>query len=173
MRLFVAVRVPDEALEHAADAVEAVRGRHPGPRWVPPARWHLTLAFYGSVPDGDVPALAGRLERALRPVADLSLRLGGAGFFGRRAIWLGVRGDVPQLRVAARLVGPAAERHPFRPHLTVARLRPGTDPEPAVAALSSYVGPTWSAGAVRLVRSHLGPAPWYDDVAVWPLRPRP
>lgn len=174
MRLFVAVRLPAVALAHAAAAVAAVRDAHPGPRWVPPERWHLTLAFYGSVDDGAVPALTRRLAKALRPVTDLELALDGAGFFRRRAIWLGLVGDVPQLMEAARRVEPPdPEKRPFRPHLTVARLRPETDPAPAVAALSAYAGPAWRAGAVHLVRSHLGPKPWYDDVATWPLAPRP
>jgi len=42
-----------------------------------------------------------------------------------------------------------------------------------VAALSGYAGPAWTAGAVHLVRSRLGPAPAYDDVATWPLLPLP
>ena len=174
MRLFVAVRLPEPALGDAAAAVAAVRDRHPGPRWVPPERWHLTLAFYGQVDDDRVPALTRRLAKAVAPVADLELALEGSGFFRRRAIWLGLVGDVPQLLELARLVEPPdPEGRPFRPHLTVARLRPETDPAPAVAALSSYAGPSWRAGSVHLVRSHLGPRPWYDDVASWPLGTRP
>ncbi len=87
-------------------------------------------------------------------------------------MWLGVTGDLAQLGALATSV--ARERgRAYRPHLTVARLRGDTDPAGAVAALSAYAGPEWSAGAVHLVRSHLGPSPTYDDIATWPLALRP
>ncbi len=172
MRLFVAVRPPAGALAHAAEAVATVRAAHGGPRWIPPERWHLTLAFYGELPDVEVDKVVDRLHRRLRGAADLSLALAGAGAFSRRAVWLGVTGDLTQLGALATSV--ARERgRTYRPHLTVARLRGDTDPAGAVAALSTYAGPAWSAGAVHLVRSHLGPAPTYDDIATWPLAPRP
>jgi 2'-5' RNA ligase len=172
VRLFVAVRPPAKALGHAAAAVAVVRASHDGPRWIPPERWHLTLAFYGEVPDADVDKVVGRLDRRLRDGADLQLALTGAGAFSRRAVWLGVTGDLAPLRALARVVARDRGR-PYRPHLTVARLRGDTDPTAAVVALSAYAGPGWTAGAVHLVRSRLGPTPTYDDIASWPLTPRP
>ncbi len=168
----MAVRPPAEALGHAATAVAVVRAVHDGPRWIPPERWHLTLAFYGEVPDAEVDKVVGRLDRRLRDSPDLSLALTGAGSVSRRAVWLGVTGDVTALRALARAVARDRSR-PYRPHLTVARLRGDTDPTSAVAALSAYAGPGWTAGAVHLVRSQLGPSPVYDDIASWPLTPRP
>ena len=123
----MAVRPPAEALAHAAAAVAAVQAAHEGPRWIPPERWHLTLAFYGELPDAEVGKVVDRLDRRLRDAADLSLALAGAGAFSRRAVWLGVTGDRAQLGALARSV--ARERgRPYRPHLTVARLRGNTDP---------------------------------------------
>jgi RNA 2',3'-cyclic 3'-phosphodiesterase len=171
VRLFVAVRPPAVALADAAAAVDAARAVAPGPRWVPPDRWHLTLAFHGEVPDADVDRLVERTARRLRGAEALELALTGAGAFSRRAVWLGVTGDVAALRSLAAALVPSGR--PYRPHLTVARLRGDTDPGPTVAALSDYAGPTWTAGEVHLVRSRLGPTPAYDDVATWPLTPRP
>ncbi|HEU5241008.1 MAG TPA: 2'-5' RNA ligase family protein, partial [Ornithinibacter sp.] len=37
-------------LAHADAALAPVRAANPDLRWVPPERWHLTLAFYGEVP---------------------------------------------------------------------------------------------------------------------------
>lgn len=169
MRLFVAVRPPAQAVAHAATAVDAVRqaSSDTGVRWVPAERWHLTLAFYGEVPDADLVKVNTRLDRRLRDAADCTLALDGAGYFRRRALWLGVTGDVPGVRRLARAV--AREPRPYRPHLTVARLRGDADARPAVAALSSYAGPPWAASSVHLVRSRLGPSPTYDDLASWSL----
>jgi 2'-5' RNA ligase len=156
VRLFVAVRPPAEVLAHADAALAPVRAAHPDLRWVPAERWHLTLAFYGEVPDGKVD---GQVSCALS--------FAGAGQFSRRALWLGVTGEVDVLRATARAV--TFERRPYRPHLTVARLRGGVDAAPAVESLRTYAGPVWTAGAVHLVRSRLGPSPTYDDVASWTL----
>jgi RNA 2',3'-cyclic 3'-phosphodiesterase len=171
VRLFVAVRPPAAALAHAATAVQPVRSLAPGLRWVPPERWHLTLAFYGEVPDDDVGRVVARTARRVDGALEMGLALTGAGRFGGRAVWLGVTGDVAELRTLAGALDPGGRR--YRPHLTVARVRDDTGTAAVVAALSGYAGPTWTAGAVHLVRSRLGPAPAYDDVATWPLTSRP
>ncbi len=167
MRLFVALRPPAEVLAHADAALAPVRAAHPDLRWVPPERWHLTLAFYGEVPDEKVDGTVAMVERRLRDVRPCALSFAGAGQFSRRALWLGVSGEVDVLRATARAV--TFERRPYRPHLTVARLRGGVDAAGAVESLTTYAGPVWTAGTVHLVRSRLGPSPSYDDIATWTL----
>ena len=167
MRLFVALRPPPAVIAHADAALEPVRRAHPDLRWVPAERWHLTLAFYGEIPDDKVDGTVTMVDRRLRGCDPCELAFRGAGVFTRRALWLGVGGDLVGLKGLARSV--TFERRPYRPHLTVARLRGGVDAGPAAESLASYDGPVWTAGTVHLVRSHLGPAPTYDDVAVWPL----
>jgi RNA 2',3'-cyclic 3'-phosphodiesterase len=169
VRLFVAVGPPDDVLTHLAAAVDAVRADHPDLQWVPPQRWHLTLAFYGEVPDADVGRASRRVARAARGVAPIPLSFTGAGRFGDRVVWVGVAGDVDRLRSLAEAA--AVERRPYRPHLTVARVRRGGDSRAAADALSSYAGPGWSADEVRLVRSWLGPQPRHETIGAWPLRP--
>ena len=178
MRLFVALRLPAEVAAHADRSVAPVRAAHPELRWVPADRWHLTLAFYGDIEDERVGGVVEMVGREVAERGPLELRLAGSGIFERRALWLGVEGgsagdgggDMDALRALARAV--TFDRSRFRAHVTVARLRGGVDPEPARAALAGYSGPSWVAGSVHLVRSRLGAAPAYDDVASWPLRPR-
>lgn len=167
MRLFVAVRPPAEVVGHADAALAPVRAGHPDLRWVPAERWHLTLAFYGEVPDDAVDRLRRTVRRGVAASHRLHLQLSGAGQFSRRAVWLGFVGDLVGLRGLARSV--ALDRRPYRPHLTVARIRGETDAGPAVSELAAYAGPAWTAGSVHLVRSRLGPAPAYDDIATWEL----
>ena len=167
MRLFVALRPPPEAVAHADAALEPVRRQHPDLRWVPAPRWHLTLAFYGEIPDDKAAGTVEMVDRQLRGHGPFDVAFRGAGFFARRALWIGVEGDLARLKALARSV--TFERRPYRPHLTVARLRGGVDAGPAAESLRAYEGPPWTAGTVHLVRSHLGPAPTYDDVATWSL----
>lgn len=168
MRLFVALRPPPEVLAHAEAAVAPVRERHPDLRFVPVERWHLTLAFYGEIPDDNVAGVIDMVGRKLRDAPRVRLSFAGAGVFARRALWLGVSGEVPALRRVARAV--TYDRRPYRPHLTLARLRGGVDAGAAAAELAGYAGPSWVAESVELVRSRLGPRPVYEDVASWPLR---
>jgi len=167
VRLFVAVRPPAAALAHADAALGPVRTAHPDLRWIPPERWHLTLAFYGEIPDGNVDGTVEMVDRRLRGHVSCALSFSGAGQFSRRALWLGVAGEVDVLRATARAV--TFERRPYRPHLTVARLRGGVDAAAAAESLRAYAGPVWRADTVHLVRSRLGPTPSYDDVASWTL----
>jgi len=177
LRLFVALDAPSVVVQDLASAVQAVSTDRPWLRWVPAERWHLTLAFLGQVDAGRVDPLCVRLARAAARHQPLTLQLAGAGRFGSRVLWIGLRGavaDVGRLAnsVAAgsRRVGIAVEDRPYRPHLTVARGRdPRTDLRPAVAALADYAGPTWTAAEVHLVRSHLGAAVRYERLASFPL----
>jgi RNA 2',3'-cyclic 3'-phosphodiesterase len=181
LRLFVALDAPQAVVEDLAGVVRAVSTDRPWLRWVPPERWHLTLAFLGQVDGAKVDALCGRLARAAARYDPLALQLAGAGRFGSRVLWVGVRGavaDVGRLAdsVAAgsRRAGIAVEDRRYRPHLTVARGRdPRTDLRPAVAALADYAGPAWTAAEVHLVRSHLGSDVRYERLATFALGSSP
>jgi 2'-5' RNA ligase len=63
----------------------------------------------------------------------------------------------------------AFEDGAYQPHVSGAGGGGGPAPAGAVAALSSYAGPSWTVGEVHLVRSQLGPRPTYDDIETWPL----
>ena len=187
MRLFAALVPPAAALAHLAAAVaQAVSGAGSAVplRWVPAEQRHLTLAFYGEVPDARVPDLSARLERAAGRSAPAQLALAGAGTFpGRRTnarvLWVGLVGELAELtRLAERAVaagrraGLALEDRPFRAHLTLARARTGpADLSVPVAALSGYRGPDWAAESISLVRSYLGATARHEELARFSLGP--
>lgn len=166
MRLFAALLPPEPVLDHLEDALAVVRS---GPadllRWVPRENLHVTLAFYGEVPDGALDDVAVALADGVRgagPERGVAAELRGCGTFGGRTLWVGVGGEVQALRglmdTAAAAGGlPEGERR--RPHLTVARSGRRSrelDVGPAAGALSVYRGPTWVADEVALVSSRLG-----------------
>ena len=170
MRLFVAVATPPDVLADVDAALGAVRGLQPELRWIPRERWHLTLAFYGEVPDASLAGVIDMVGERLSRRPDgrpFELLFAGAGQFARRAMWVGVDGEVDQLRRLAKAV--TTDRRPYRAHLTVARLRGGQDAAPVVAAMTSYAGPRWRVDAMHLVRSFLGPQPRYESVGSWPV----
>jgi 2''-5'' RNA ligase len=164
VRLFVALAPPTDCVDELSAALDDVRGTVPDLRWTPPEQWHLTLAFLGEVDERVLPDLVARLARTASRHEPLDLWLAGAGRFGCRVLWLGVRGDTEGLRHLAASVRAAARRarlpvedRPYRPHLTLARGRdPAADLRPVVARMNGFAGRPWTADALHLVRSHLG-----------------
>ncbi len=136
MRLFAALRPPLDVLDHLEQALQTVSppwlGAGPPPlRWVTPEQRHVTLAFYGEVPDGAVEDLAGALTDVAGEYEPLRLQLAGAGIFSRATLWVGVRAledDDALVRLmgdcgaAAEGVAHHEPRERSRAHLTVARL---------------------------------------------------
>lgn len=184
MSLFVAVDPSPAALASLAAVVSSLRERPAGLRWVPPQRWHLTVAFYGEVVDRRLGELTEWLGRAADRSPAGTVELAGAGTFpptaGRaRVLWAGLAGDLPALtRLAAaaaaagRRTGIAVADRPWRPHLTLARAGAApVDCGDLVGALAGYRGPPWAAPELRLVRSSLGPPSRYETLARWPLHP--
>jgi RNA 2',3'-cyclic 3'-phosphodiesterase len=181
VRAFVALTLPDTVLAELAEAVAPLRAAaHPGLRWTPAAQWHVTLAFLGEIDETVLPSLTERLARAARRHPPTALALGSGGRFGDRVLWIRVAGGGDALRrlagsvgAAARRSGIAVEDRPYRPHVTLARARRGTDLRPAVEALRGFEGSPWTADAVALVRSRLGAGPGgsaaHEIVGTWPL----
>jgi 2'-5' RNA ligase len=132
--LFSALFPPDDVVEELHDALRGVRAAYPRLRWQHPARWHVTVRFFGEAEPAD------QLD-GLRPVTAPVLRLRGSGSF-RHALWIGVDGELAELAEAAGL-GPD-----WRPHLTVAR--------GAGLPHVEFTGREWTATEVALVRSDPG-----------------
>ena len=81
LRLFCALRLPDDVLEALVRwQRRELRGRRepvPGERVVPPSNLHVTLAFLGARPATELPAIAGALRTAAAEAGDVRLRLRG------------------------------------------------------------------------------------------------
>jgi 2'-5' RNA ligase len=185
MRLFVALWPPPDVITELGTALGGLRSEDgTGLRWTLPEQWHLTLAFLGEVDEGRLPELQRRLARVATRHAPLSLQFTGAARFGDRVLYTRVSGDREPLRrlaaaaaAAARRTGLPVEERPYRPHVTLARARGGTDLRPLVAALQDFRGTAWTSSALELIRSRLGSGPGrtssYRTIASWPLNGRP
>jgi 2'-5' RNA ligase len=190
MRLFVAVLPPEDIADALAAAVAPLH-RLPGAdrmRWTAREGRHLTLSFFGEVPEDVRPDLDERLARAARRCEPFPLRLEGGGHFGGRSLWAGAGGALPELRRLAQRVLAAGRRagvgqeedRAYRPHLTVART-PGpskgaaVDLRPYVEALADFESAAWQIADVGLVLSRLpdgrtpGEQPHYQTLARYPL----
>jgi 2'-5' RNA ligase len=134
LRLFIAAELPG-VVRGAMQATQlALRGGRPSVKWVAPEAMHLTLRFLGDVAAPVAERIAQELHSALAGRAAPRLRLMPAGGFPdmRRpsVVWLGVGGEIDELHVLYAAVeqmlapfGFAPETRPFRPHLTLGRVR--------------------------------------------------
>jgi len=132
IRAFLALEIPAAIREDLAQHVASLRRQLEPARWVRPGALHLTLRFLGeSAPEG-LDELVERLRPVLAPLAPVTVRLAGAGFFPGprrpRVAWIG--GEAPDAAEVAAAIDDAAhhlgwnrERRPFALHLTLARLK--------------------------------------------------
>jgi 2'-5' RNA ligase len=164
MRLFAAITPPEEIRDHLEHALSMVAPLTTRPVWQPRSNWHVTLAFYGETPAGQLGMIIEDLREAARQVTPFTVELAGAGTFRGKSSWIGVSDPDGQLAKLSRLLRESAETQSGRPdnrqrnraHLTVSR-KPGL--ENAMAALSGYRSPSWQAQEVILYESKLGEGP--------------
>ena len=132
LRCFLAVPIGDQLRAALSAAVADWRGA-PGTedlRWSDPSGWHATLAFLGRTNPDRVPSLADALTEAAGRFAPFTLHTGGVGGFpsprAARVVWYGIEdpeGRLADLASAVRTAVGLDDDQPFRPHLTLARVR--------------------------------------------------
>lgn len=132
MILFAAIRPPSGVIK----AVSRLQKGVPGARWSAPEKLHITVGYFGEVSE----TLAEELDEELarRPLPSMELVLKGASHFGRaepHQIHLRVDANAAltqlhrQCKRVARELNIPMERREYRPHLTLAYLKPFPDLE--------------------------------------------
>jgi 2'-5' RNA ligase len=173
-RCFVAVPIGDQLRAALSAAVAGWRDA-PGAealRWTDPSGWHATLAFLGRTDPDRVPSLADALTEAGGRFAPFTLRTGGVGGFpsprAARVVWYGIEDPDGRLADLASVVRAALgldDDQPFRPHLTMARVR-GDGRARIDPAMRAPTG-TLRVDELVLYRSLLGGGPArYEPLAI-------
>jgi 2'-5' RNA ligase len=120
LRLFLALRLPDDWLDWVAEWQQvAFAGTRA--RVVPREHLHVTLVFFGSRPAAELPAIVERLERAAVAAAPVELR--GARYRETRAVAMLAFEDVGGHGAALAAAAGRTEERPWLPHVTLARFR--------------------------------------------------
>jgi 2'-5' RNA ligase len=188
VRLFVAVEIDPHVAAAAAALTGELRRRAerlaPKGRitWIPEDRLHMTVRFIGSVDEGVAATIREALEPAM-PVTPFDLVIAGIGTFpGRgapRVVWAGIAAGAESLsrleqEVSRRLasLGIRSERRPYRPHLTLGRVREaaGLNASRLCDGLADQMLGTTRVEAITLFESRLSPAgPAYVALQRTPL----
>jgi 2'-5' RNA ligase len=175
--LFIGIELDDAVTARAGDAALELKARlgalAPGftARWIDRANLHVTLWFIGEVADSRAAAITGALGSPF-DVGPFRLEVGGCGAFppsgAPRVLWIGItRGIEPMRDLYGRIenrlrpLGFPAERRPYTPHLTIARVKdPGRAPgrliRQTITAAPAVCGES-AVSAVTLFRSRLSP----------------
>lgn len=148
-RVFVAVPLQD----HLRDAVVEVQHRLQDAgavaRWTRPAHLHFTLRFLGEIPLAQVARVKLAAREAAGGVAPFAISLRSLGAFPSfqrpQVVWISVEEGREALQgLAQRLDGLLAahrfapEQRPFRPHLTLGRVRDTREWGDLVRALGEF-----------------------------------
>jgi 2'-5' RNA ligase len=172
VRLFLAVEL-DPALRGALDhAIAPLRATEPGLAWVAPEKLHLTMKFLGDVDDAGAERLTAALDAVAMNHRPFEMTLGGVGAFPNfrraRVVWMAVESEPRlellhhDLEVACGDAGFEMEGRPFRPHITLARVRSPLPLERARplarAARRVAFAASETVGALTLLESTLAPS---------------
>lgn len=177
IRLFWAVNLPGELRRRLADFAGGLRGRPglEGARWVEEENLHLTVSFLGDTDINLINPMAEAVIKTAQGLNPFSLEIGAPGFFagsGRGVLWAALKGDLVSMgelhrkvQVALAPLGFVQEKRPYRPHLTLARLKSPRDLNSLQSALGDLPGGSgqwrFSVNSVDLMESQLskrGPA---------------
>ncbi len=197
-RLFLAVPLPAEVIDHVDTVTRSLQEEGWPVRWAAAGNAHITLHFLGNVE----PERAQLLRLALPPVIAaherFPLRTADLGVFPNmkrpRVIWLGLYGPAHRLNTLRDSIGEtlaslefAIEQTEFHPHITLGRVRDGknTRVRDLPASIRARLEQAAATGEVThkrplpvpvdevlLIRSHLGPeGPRYEVIERFPLAP--
>ena len=134
IRAFLAVEIDEAARKELAEAQHAMKRISAGVSWVAPANIHVTLVFIGDIFEPVLPLIRQALDRTTEHHSPCAMDIQGLGYFGRpgslKVVWAGLQGNfLPLIRLQADLVsafkadGFSPDAKPFKPHLTLGRVR--------------------------------------------------
>jgi 2'-5' RNA ligase len=184
IRAFLAIELPDALRPGLAQVQEELKRSRAEVRWVPVGNIHLTLKFFGNVPDEEIEALAQAAREAAAAATPFQLQVTTAGAFpspgAPRVVWLGLGGDIlPLTQLFYRLekafaaLGYLPEGRAFNPHLTLGRVKSPVNRDKLARLLEKLPPLNWPPFTVKeliLFQSVLSPqGSKYTPLKVIPL----
>ncbi len=179
VRAFIAIRLPDDVIEHLRQVQSGLKKESWPVKWVEPGNIHLTLKFLGNVSRSALDDISAAMQSAAGSYEPLMLAASGLGAFPGvrkpRVLWAGVNGDLDTLaKLHAALeeelskLGIEKEGKKFKGHLTLGRIKGKVNPESVIDAVKRYGGSTsreFKADCLRLYQSELKPSgPIYKEL---------
>jgi 2'-5' RNA ligase len=175
LRTFVAVALEKFTHDRLVGLQERLAATGAAVKWVEPDNLHITLLFLGEVDARATPAVCKAVGEAARRIKPFPVTLAGAGAFPTprrpRTLIVHVTEGAAELVALHDAIEPPLlelgcyrrEQRPFKPHLTLGRVKGQEAGDPLAAAVKQFEG--WQGGQSHvdevLVMSselrHLGP----------------
>ena len=171
IRSFIAIELPQEIRDTLAAIQGQLKPSQAKMRWVNPNGIHLTLKFLGNIHPAQVAEIAETAAIEIKNEPPLTLRPLGLGAFPNlrnpRVLWVGIIGEVERLgniqtclETGLERLGFAREQRPFRPHLTLGRLKDRRRNQALVDAIDTLQLPEFNSfdvAEIILYKSDLRP----------------
>lgn len=178
MRCFLAIPLPTAQQQALAELQQALRTPKLPASWTKATSMHVTLRFLGDMPEPTAKTLQILGQESFQGGTRCLIKPTGLGCFPNQrrpaVLWVGLEvlvGNLLDLQQRAerlaRAVGLPPERKPFRPHLTLARLRlrpwtptyaaPLRQLQDTLTTHAAFTTPPFMARSIVLYKSTLRP----------------
>jgi 2'-5' RNA ligase len=172
VRTFIAVELPQHVKAALEEVQKELKETGADVRWVRPESIHLTLKFLGEIDEESVVRIRKVMEGVASAHRPFEVEVKGMGCFPNlkqpRVIWVGVLDRQKALaslqegvEEAVGLLGFEREERPFRPHLTLGRVRTAKGRQALLERMGSMLGQefgTFEVHSVILFKSDLHPS---------------
>ncbi len=171
IRTFIAVDISENSRRALSELHGDLSGIDAAVKWVDVRQIHLTLKFLGSTDTAMVPDIRDALREIGARTPPISVQPAGCGAFPTinrmRVVWVGLRGDLEALGALRRELETAmipfgfeAEDRPFRPHLTLGRVKGRRNLQPlqeAILERQGFEAEPFNISEIVLYKSELRP----------------
>ena len=147
-RIFIAIKIePENNLQRIHSSLKSLLGSEKI-NWVDPANIHLTLAFLGDTEEDRIKVAAIMLKQKCTGFGEFDFNLSGTGVFkdywDPRVILIGIENSEKlvklhnEIKTGLEDTGFKTGDRPFRPHITIGRIKFLRDPGALRAAVEKY-----------------------------------
>ncbi|MGQ9608202.1 MAG: RNA 2',3'-cyclic phosphodiesterase [bacterium] len=172
LRSFIAVELPNEIHDNLQKLQNNLKDSMPDVRWVKYGNIHLTLKFLGDVEVSKIEKISKSIQYVADEFSPFTISLAHIGAFPNfrkpSIIWTGVEEGaekiveiVEHIESSMEKLGFAREKRPFRPHLTIGRVRELKHPAIMAKSLeNSEIGEIgkFMVEKLSLIKSQLDPS---------------
>jgi len=184
IRAFIAVEINETVRAGLEDIQSVLKEANAHVSWVKPGNIHCTLVFLGDIFRSAVDSLAGALSIVADDFKPIEIEVAGLGFFGSerspRIIWAGGGGEVTSLVklqedlvTAVLAAGLKPDVKPFKPHLTIGRVRSNRNATGLVKTIAlnkdKFFGKVSVQGVVLMQSALTAAGPEYTRLQSFPL----
>jgi len=149
IRSFLAIEIPGPILRKIGEVQGGLKSSRADVRWTNPGAIHLTLKFFGNIEESRIDPILKSIEAPIRNTLPFSVKVRGVGAFPHlknpRVIWIGLVDEKEtltslqkQIETYLEKIGFQPEDRPFRPHLTLGRMKSSRGKEELAGRMERY-----------------------------------